>query len=156
MFPVCEWIAQVVPCESTESSTTLDSTSTEITTTSSTWHDDLVCPELNPPSNGTLFCNSDNSTCKVKCDQGTVPWQLKHSHHTCAESTRCDPLTAEWTNVLTDECLSIEDVCTLDSMSSMTDPLYTVPTYNYRENSQCRHLSWKNTLNTGLSSAIWH
>ena len=167
VFPVCHWSTECSVCSNsdicddpltstpeistseTSTITTEISTTEEITTKTNpfstmsyTWPKDLECPELSQPKNGTIFCNSNFYECNLLCDPGFVPWQLKfdvENNNDISSSTTCDGNTGEWDNILSDECLKIEEVCGLNLYSLTADPKVSLKIAE-READSWKHL----------------
>ena len=145
LFPNCEWFdtglcpeETTFPETSTELSTFPTETTTETsfsstvntpvstssTTASSTQPNNSNCPILTNPTNGAIYCNEQNTKCGVICDPGFVPWSLKFTSDPLPVFAECDTHSGEWSQPLTDECLPIDEVCSLDA--SMIDQSATI------------------------------
>jgi hypothetical protein len=103
-----------------EPTTQYSTDSTESTTTQSSYVSN-ECEAIHPPNNGGLACDSMNSTCTMTCDTDHVPWQLKYDTDSVPTTTVCNPNSGQWTTSLTDECVTIDEICAFDVNSIQSD-----------------------------------
>ena len=95
MIPDCSWHRLLIATETTATEITATGTTpTEGTSYSTTTFSSAVissapeqgCSTIHSPGNGTISC--DDEKCRIRCDPGHVPWQLRFTPETCQTVTR--------------------------------------------------------------------
>ena len=184
MIPDCSWHRLLIATETTATEITATGTTpTEGTSYSTTTFSSAVissapeqgCSTIHSPGNGTISC--DDEKCRITCDPGHVPWQLRFTPETCQTVTRFytkietkiwkkKPVSlvfyfifcifcrnGKWSSTLTDQCLSITEICELNLNFYTKHPDQTIQTWTKNQNEVIHTVSCqKGFVNQGTQS----